>query len=137
MKFYLVTAKCGHVGRKAYVPITFPVKAEDGREAAKKVKAYPRVKRNHKDAILSCKKVNERAYLKQVEINKKDPKLHVSSRQEQKRMVAEIEERMMADNHQNELNKMLKKSSKPNLRFQKQKYNPIWCMRDYEYVLRY
>jgi len=50
-KFYIVTAKCGHVGKSKYILIDFPVIAEDGREAAKIARQIPRVKHHHKDAI--------------------------------------------------------------------------------------
>ena len=51
MEFYLVTTKCGHVGKGHYVPITFPIKAENGKEAAKIARMLPRVKHHHWDAI--------------------------------------------------------------------------------------
>ena len=51
--YYEVLAKCGHVGKKHYVPVKFAVIAEDGKEAAKMVRYFPRVKHNHKDAILN------------------------------------------------------------------------------------
>ena len=35
MKYYIVTAKCGHVGRDYYIPIDFPIRAESRTEAAK------------------------------------------------------------------------------------------------------
>ena len=122
MEFYLVTAKCGHVGKTAYMPITFPVKAENGKEAAQKVKTFPRVKRHHWDAILSCVKVDLGEYLEQILINDNDPYLHVTSKQEQKQFMDEIESRIVEDNHQNEINRLPRKSKKPNLRFQKAKY---------------
>ena len=43
-KFYIVTAKCGHVGKSKYILINFPVIAEDGREAAKIARQIPRDK---------------------------------------------------------------------------------------------
>ena len=56
--FYKITAKCGHVGKKNYIPIKFAVCAEDGKEAAKKVRNFARVKDNHKDAILDVKSIS-------------------------------------------------------------------------------
>ena len=61
-KYYMVIAKCGHVGKKHYVPIKFAVIAEDGKEAAKMVRQFPRVKHNHKDAILSVNKIDYERY---------------------------------------------------------------------------
>ena len=52
MAYYLVLTKAGHLGKSCYMPIWFPVEAENGREAAKIARGYPRVKRDHKDAIL-------------------------------------------------------------------------------------
>ena len=56
-KYYMVIAKCGHVGRKNYIPVKFAVVAESGKEAAKKVRQFPRVKHDHKDAISIVKDV--------------------------------------------------------------------------------
>lgn len=135
MEFYLVTTKCGHVGKTSYMPITFPVKAENGREAAKIARGYPRVKRNHWDAILECRKVDEETFQMQILINNSDPYLHATSKQEQEVMVTDIVARIKDDNHQEELNRLSRKSSKPNLKFQKQKYN---CGRyDYDYEYEY
>ena len=63
MAFYLVLAKCGHVGRRLYMPILFPVEAENGRDAAKEARKIPRVKRDHKDAILDCVEVTYEDYM--------------------------------------------------------------------------
>ena len=52
MRYYEVTAKCGHVGKGFYIPITFPVRAKSAAEAASVTRAFPRVKHDHKDAIL-------------------------------------------------------------------------------------
>ena len=68
-KYFKVVAKCGHLGKKKYVPITFAVKARDGKEAAEKARWIPRVKHQHQDAILDCEKIT---YEEFVEINKKN-----------------------------------------------------------------
>ena len=41
----------------ASFPIIFAVVAENGKEASKKVREFPRVKHDHKDAILRCDKI--------------------------------------------------------------------------------
>lgn len=43
-KYFEVQAMCGHVGKGKYIPISFPVIAINGKEAAEKVRSYPRVK---------------------------------------------------------------------------------------------
>lgn len=83
MNMYKVIAKCGHVGRKNYIPITFAIKANDGKEAAKIARTIPRVKHHHKDAIINVKKIDISEYLKIKEQNNNDPYLGCKSKQEQ------------------------------------------------------
>ena len=94
--YYEVIAKCGHVGRKHYVPIKFAVIAEDGKEAAKKVRQFSRVKHNHKDAILNVKKISYERYLEIVEVNHNDQYLKCHSKHEQK-LINNFEERLEDD----------------------------------------
>ena len=75
-KYYLVTAMCGHVGKRKYVPINFAVRAENASEAAQLVKTFPRVKRHRKDAILECVEITREQYLIQKNINRRDPYLN-------------------------------------------------------------
>ena len=63
MKYYEVEAKCGHVGRNNYIIKMFYVCAEDGKEAALKVRNSPRVKHHHKDAIRSVTEIDYDEYL--------------------------------------------------------------------------
>lgn len=58
MNYYKVRAKCGHVGRNNYIIKPFFVKANDGKEAAKIVRNTPRVKHDHKYAIIDVKEKN-------------------------------------------------------------------------------
>jgi hypothetical protein len=51
--FFEVKAKCGHVGRGCYYEGVFYIRAENAKEAAAKGRLMPRVKHDHKDAILS------------------------------------------------------------------------------------
>ena len=96
--YYEVIAKCGHVGRKNYIPVKFAVVAESGKEAAKKVRQFPRVKHDHKDAILDVKCITLEEYLEIKEINCNDPYLKCHSRQEQN-LIVNLAERMVADLH--------------------------------------
>ena len=96
--YYEVIAKCGHVGRKHYVPIKFAVIAEDGKEAAKKVRQFSRVKHNHKDAILNVKKITYERYLEIIEVNHDDEYLKCHSKHEQK-LINDFEERLEDDFH--------------------------------------
>lgn len=99
--YYEVITKCGHVGKKHYVPIKFAVIAENGKEAAKIVRQFPRVKHNHKDAILNVNKIDYDRYLEIVENNHNDPYLNCHSRQEQN-LIDNFEERLEDDFHNQE-----------------------------------
>ena len=70
--YYLVETMCGHVGNRAYIPVTFPVIAENARSAAKLAREIPRVKHHNKYAILGVKKVEHNEYVKQQQSNKED-----------------------------------------------------------------
>lgn len=97
-KYYEVIAKCGHVGKKHYVPVKFAVEAESGKEAAKIVRQFPRVKHGHKDAILNVNKIDYERFLEIVEMNNNDPYLKCHSRQEQN-LISNFEERLEDDSH--------------------------------------
>ena len=96
--YYEVIAKCGHVGKKYYIPIKFAVIAKDGKEAAKLARQFPRVKHNHKDAILNVNKIDYERYLEICEMNKNDPYLKCHSRKEQK-LIINFSERLEDDLH--------------------------------------
>ena len=83
MRYYEVTAKCGHVGRGYYIPIGFAVRAETAEEAATVTRTMPRVKHDHKDAILSVREVDVFEYDDLQEVNRYDPYLRCTSRREQ------------------------------------------------------
>jgi len=71
--YFLVEAKCGHVGRNYYILKKFPVRAVDGKTAAEIIRWTPRVKHHHKDAIRSCIKVTFKEYITWININRLDP----------------------------------------------------------------
>lgn len=82
-KYYCVETKCGHVGRKNYIQIAFPICAQSKKEASEIARQIPRVKHDHKDAIISCKEINESEYYELLRKNKEDPYLQCNSRREQ------------------------------------------------------
>lgn len=96
--YYEVIAKCGHVGRNNYIPVKFAVVAESGKEAAKMVRDFPRVKHDHKDAILNVNKIDYERFQEIVEMNRNDPYLKCHSKKEQK-LIVNVAERMVADLH--------------------------------------
>ena len=62
------------------------------------VRDFPRVKHNHKDAILKVSKISYERFEELTEINRNDPYLKCHSRQEQK-LIDNFEERLKDDLH--------------------------------------
>ena len=81
---YIVIAKCGHVGKNYYLPKTFAVKANNGRDAANAVRGMKRVKHHHKDAIISVTKCTQEEYMEAREANREDPYFSCKSIQDQR-----------------------------------------------------
>ncbi|MBN3489918.1 leucine-rich repeat domain-containing protein [Acholeplasma equirhinis] len=97
INYYLVTVKCGHVGRDKYMPITFPVMAHDRKQASDIARVFPRVKKDHPDVVISAELVTEEQYYKQVEENNKDPYLHIKRKMDQKKIMDLIEHRLVLE----------------------------------------
>ena len=96
-KYYLVTAKCGHVGRNFYIPVTFAVKATSGKEAAANVRQFPRVKHDHKDAIIEVFEVSSEQYERQLLANNWDPYLHIDNRRDHRALEFLFADRLMPE----------------------------------------
>jgi hypothetical protein len=56
-RYFLVSCKCGHVGRRNFIRLVFPIRAWDAREAAAIGRHRPGVKHDHPDAILEVHEV--------------------------------------------------------------------------------
>jgi hypothetical protein len=96
--FYKVVAKCGHVGKKHYIPVQFAICAESGKEAARIVRGFPRVKHDHKDAILLVEKIDSEQFLAIKRISDNDPYLHCRSRREQRKL-CDLKDMLVEDTH--------------------------------------
>lgn len=96
MKYYEVTAKCGHVGKNNCIFITFACAAENGKEAAAKVRRYKRVKHDHKDAIRNVNEITFEDFMKLKAENDADPYLHCKNPQEQKK-IPDFDSRIIPD----------------------------------------
>ncbi len=96
---YAVECKCGHVGRHRYMPKTFGVIAETKKEAAKIARQIPRVKHDHKDAILNVTQISKEEFDEINELNKKDPYLRVNSKHEQNRIKDYIDMHTVPENN--------------------------------------
>lgn len=110
MKFFMVIAKCGHVGKNYYYKGTLFVKAMSGKEAAKIARECPRVKHDRKDAILSVKEIDSLVYDIGSELNRKVRYFSCENVQEQRMYFSEIENNVFAEDWiQNEPKKYAKK----------------------------
>jgi hypothetical protein len=90
MNFYKVIAKCGHVGKTRYYKGVFYLKAENGKDAAAKARQLPRVKHNHKDAILAVQKVGYDEFITGKKEQSENPYFKCKNSTEQKLIVDKI-----------------------------------------------
>ena len=90
-KYYSVTTKCGHVGKTRFVKISFPIIAESKEEAAKIGRAMPRVKHDHKYAILDVDEISFEEYKALEEKNRKNPYLSCKNKQEQNKLCQDLQ----------------------------------------------
>ena len=79
-RYYRVKTKCGHVGVNNCIWIDFAIMAASGKEAAKKARELPRVKRHQKYAIDSVVEISLEEFNVLKEENENDPYLHLKSR---------------------------------------------------------
>lgn len=98
-KYYSVTAKCGHVGKRYFIPIEFAIRAESAKEAARIAREMPRVKHDHKDAIQSVLEITWEEYITLRQQNDADPYLQCKSVQEQ-RMIETIYDRVVEEDRE-------------------------------------
>ena len=96
MKYFSVTAKCGHVGKWNCIWIDFAVAAESAAEAAQKAKTFKRVKRHHKDVIARVMEVTFEEFMSQISKNSVDPYLHCKNIPQQ-HLIEDIPQRMQPD----------------------------------------
>ena len=85
-KFYRVTCKCGHVGKNHFIRIAFSINVDSGEEASEIARRIPRVKHDHKDAILDCREIDLEEYKILQMINNNDPYLQCSNKQGQEKI---------------------------------------------------
>lgn len=83
-KYFAVTCKCGHVGRSNYILITFPVIANDAKEAARVARWFPRCKHHHKDCVRDVKEITFEEYISLYNKNKDDPYIRCTSKSDQR-----------------------------------------------------
>ena len=122
-KYFKVVCKCGHVGRKNYIPIQFAIVAENAKAAAAKAKAYPRVKRDHKDAILGVFEISLEEFIDLLELNNNDPYLKCKNKQEQN-LINDLEARLLHDPH-SDVEEIDKEARQDKVKYKKNYYKVL------------
>lgn len=113
LKYFKVTCKCGHTGsRKTYIPITFPVVANNGKEAASIAREKPRCKHHHKDCVQKVEQCTLNEFLDQIKENKNNPYLSCRNIQEQKMLGIE-DQFVIEPKYSDELNEEEDLNTKP------------------------
>lgn len=84
------------MGRAFYIRVSFPVVAESAKEASRIARYIPRVKHDHKDAILNCVKISLEEYEELKEINRNDEYLPCKNKQEQNK-ISDFDSRLVKE----------------------------------------
>ena len=82
INYYLVYAKCGHVGKGNYLEVAFPVYAKTAHDAAQIVLKRPKVKKHLKNAITSVEEINYEDYLNELESFKNNEYIKAHSKKD-------------------------------------------------------
>ncbi len=82
INYYLVYAKCGHVGKGNYLEVAFPVYAKTAHNAAQIVLKRPKVKKHLKNAITSVEEINYDDYLNELESFKNNDYIKAHSKKD-------------------------------------------------------
>lgn len=101
MKYFKVTAKCGHIGIHKYYKGDFYIRAETKEEASKITRNMPRVKHDKKDAILNVEEIDYETYIKGIKESSKHPYFNCKNKQEQNRFLQEIQENIVDEENTN------------------------------------
>ncbi len=82
INYYLVYAKCGHVGKGNYLEVAFPVYAKTAHDATQIVLKRPKVKKHLKNAITSVEEINYEDYLNELESFKNNDYIKAHSKKD-------------------------------------------------------
>lgn len=123
MKYYEVTVKFGHVGKNKYYKGNIYIKAENGKEAASKARSCPRVKHDHKDAILSVTELDYETFKKLWKHNEEISYFSCYNVQEQRDCLCEIQDKIFQET-QFDQEPVKRTKRRSNLQIQMSCYSP-------------
>lgn len=98
MKYFNITVKFGHVGKSNFYKGYLYLKTESKKDAAEKARYCPRVKHDHKDAILNVEEIDKDLYFEGLEKNRAIRYFSCYNVQEQRECFCEIEESIFKEN---------------------------------------
>ncbi len=90
-QYFIVSVKCGHVGRNNYIVKDFPIVASTAKEAATMARYVGRAKHHLKDAIVNVERVSEDLYMVQEDRNQNDPYFSCKNAQDQRTACPDID----------------------------------------------
>lgn len=99
MSYFEVIAKCGHVGKGYYIPISFAIIARNRSDAANVTRNKARVKHDRPDAIIAVNRLTKEEYEELKRQNEADPYLNCTNIQQQ-REIEGLEARIKVDEYQ-------------------------------------
>ena len=105
MKYYMVIAKCGHVGKNNYYRGALYIKADSGKSAARIARDTPRVKHDRKDAILSVQEIDYMTFINGNALNHELHYFSCDNRQEQNTYLYEIEDNIFEEGEPDDMKK--------------------------------
>lgn len=135
-KYFEVIAKGGHVGRDKYYECHFPVCAPNKEIASLYSKNLPRIKKDHKDAILEIIEVTKEEFLSICQKFDINPYFHCNSKHEQNENFKEIRKNLQEETEVSRIRKEEKKaqSAKQKAKIAKQTKGSLAGIRDpYKY----
>lgn len=92
MKYFVVTAKMGHVGRHNYYRGRLYIATSNKKEAARLARGVPRVKHDRKDAIIDVVEIDFSSYVAGQEENRQIAYFSCTCPQEQRAYFHQIED---------------------------------------------
>ena len=121
MKYFVVTAKMGHVGRHSYYRGRLYIATSSKKEAARLARGVPRVKHDRKDAIIDVVEIDFSSYVAGQERNRQIAYFSCTCPQEQRSCFYQIEddvfleesyEKRLLEDKRTEQRRCLNKTSK-------------------------
>ena len=116
MKYYKVIARCGHVKPSNYYLGDLYFVAENAKDAAKQCRNAPRVKHDHKFAIMDVIEITKEQFVEGIESHKDNPYWNCRNIQEQRMYMDDIEDNIYPEEWSIKEEKKDKWAKKHNLR---------------------